>query len=294
MDPRAVDPKVKTLTSLSLWQAMFLVKGQPHLRRGLPVIFRSRPAIMLLLCQIALAVLITVKLVAFIQQPLITSQAEWIASLVGPYEQRQVIERLVQMVIDIGPLLFLLNLTWPIMAEVLIYRRQHLGKVQCVLSPLVLLSGLMGLIPLRVIARYSGGFLPGWLTVRSVDNAVVWSGKARLMQFYCAGYLATRINSSVDANIFEEVVHDAMKRDGFAIWDALGSYVLIPVLVVFVAVMLMLAISVYSGLSVFAIVSEILVSHIGYWALLVAVVAVVTSRAGLAALVFSDIGANGT
>lgn len=291
MDPKAVDPQVKALTSTSLWQAMFLVKGQPHLRRGIPVIFRSRPAVVLLLCQIVLAVVITVRLLEFIQQPLISPGAEWLAAMVGSIERRELFEKLAQIVIDIGPLLFLLNITWPIMAEVLIYRRKHLGQVHCMFSPRVIVAGLMGLIPLRVIARYSGGFLPAWLTVKSADNAVVWSGKARLMQFYFAGYLATRINSSIDADIFEEVVHDAIKLDGYAIWDALGSYVLMPVIVGFSAIMLVLGVSVYSGSSVFTIIRHILASPWGLGALLVAVVGVVTSRAGLGALVFSDLGA---
>ena len=229
---------LKTIET-SLGSAMFLREGQPHIREGIPILARHLSTLVFAIAQ---ALLVAVVAHDFWQFTHEASEKALVLSALkaSPLALAQTVKGgLLVGLLPAMPLFFLINIGWVLFAEKLLYPERPFWKLYSLRNPRTLLAGLMGLVPLRFVAIFAQGvILPEWVTVASSEPKAAIQGIARLGQFYTAARIAMLNSREEDSREPEIAFAKAIVSRGEEIWDGLGSYVWVPMIVFLVAVAL--------------------------------------------------------
>lgn len=269
---------LKTIET-SLGAAMFLREGQPHIGEGIPILARQLSTFVLATLQAVLVTIIAHDFWFFMaQEP--ENMLMLNAISVSPLAAAKMTKGGAWLgLLPALPFFFLINVGWVVFAEKILYPERPFWKLYSLRNPRTLFGGLMGVVPLRVVSIFRRGLiLPEWASIASSEPKAAIEGAARLGQFYSAARIAMLNSWTVDGREPEIVFAQAIVARGEEIWDALGSYVWVPIIVYVTAGCLWFAADYFRFRPIFdAIVNP---TSILLWVFFVAF-----SKAGLGALV---------
>jgi hypothetical protein len=229
---RAMPPVFKTMET-SLGSAMMFRDGQTHLREGIPILSRHVSTLLLAFVQAGLIALVAHDFYSFTNQDF-DSMLIMSALNISAVDAAKIVKGGILLgLLPAVPVFFLVNVGWVLLAEKLIYPARPFWKLYSLRSPRTLLAGLMGMVPLRLVAFVRRGLiLPDWVIVNSHEPRAALQGAARLGQFYTAARIAMLNSRSEDDREPDVAFAEAIANRGEEIWDGLGSYVWVPIIVV--------------------------------------------------------------
>lgn len=200
---------------LDVHDANVLEPGRPHLRIGARVLLRHPLALLIALAQAALIAALVHDTKLFVDSSLRSAQAlppYWLFTLLPrPDLRSHPFILALPLLTYLFPALAAINVGWSIMAAVLARK---------IPRPASLLSGLMGLVPLRLVAWF---LCPKWLLLRGSWREEM-SARARFYQISTAYALGIgRPQSLARLDLAR-----AMDKRGREIMDSMSSYIIYP------------------------------------------------------------------
>lgn len=221
---------MRQIMATPLENALWMTKGQPHLREGVPILCRRLATFAFAVLHAVLVAWIAHDLaMCLVQEPegaklfRALPWAGWL-KVSGDFERVSWIPYLLSFI----PLFFAINIGWVLFAEMILFPDRSFWKLRSMRNSRTLLAGLMGVFPLWAVMRLRRNvLLPDWVEVRST-----WlsfgprSASPLLAQFYTAARFAMADEKhSADAEL---ALAKAINQRGEEIWDGLGSYFLVP------------------------------------------------------------------